>query len=271
MHKLIFDVGMHRGEDTSYYLAKGCNVVAIDADSGLIKEATSKFQDYLNTKRLILLNYAICDKEDQEIDFYICDNTVWSSLKSEIASRIGLSHQIVKVKAKRLSSIMNDYGIPFYCKIDVEGYDVACLETLYGLQSLPKFISVETECLGEFESLTDEEALATLNHLYRLGYTKFKLVDQCSLIVLQPGMEFYKKRGYIAKLVNRLNRTRLSLKFRHFFPSGSSGPFGDDLDSDWLDYQAAKKNFLFHRRLYFTSPGLSSFGFWCDWHAKLEG
>ena len=36
---LIFDLGMHRGEDTELYLKKGFRVVAVDADAELCEQA----------------------------------------------------------------------------------------------------------------------------------------------------------------------------------------------------------------------------------------
>ena len=36
-HKdLIYDVGMHKGEDTEFYLRKGFRVIAIEADPDLV-------------------------------------------------------------------------------------------------------------------------------------------------------------------------------------------------------------------------------------------
>ena len=37
--RLIFDIGMHHGQDTAYYLSLGNRVVAVDADPTLIDRA----------------------------------------------------------------------------------------------------------------------------------------------------------------------------------------------------------------------------------------
>lgn len=280
MSELVFDVGMSNGVDTSYYLARGYKVVAIDADPKIVEEARDRFQDALIGKRLILLNYAISDRDDQEADFYISGFGRWqSSLKKEIASKGGLGVQAVRVKTKRLSSLMREYGIPFYCKIDIEGCDALALETLSDLESVPKFISVETECLGEDETLTDEEALTTLRNLYSLGYRRFKLIDQHSLTELKPGIVYYRKRTLTQRFIEILRRyhllgppppNRKVIGGRVFdFPIDSSGPFGDDLEGDWLDYHEAEENLLFHRDSYMSLPHPVTDGFWCDWHAKL--
>jgi FkbM family methyltransferase len=277
--ELVFDMGMDIGEDTAYYLARGYRVVAVDADPNMIEKAKVRFQDALISKRLILLNYAICDKDDQEVDFHISKTPGKSSLKYTISNREGSHSRTIKMKTKRLSSLMKEYGVPFYCKIDIEGYDTIALETLSDLGVLPRFISVETECLGKNETLSREASLATLRNLYKLGYSGFKLIDQRSLVELKPGIVHFKKRTLIDRLKRVLRKYHVlspeSFKkvigdeFEYDFPHGSSGPFGDDLEGDWLDYQEAENNLLFHRNSYFSLPSSVNYGFWCDWHAKL--
>jgi FkbM family methyltransferase len=282
-NSLVFDVGMHMGEDTIYYLKKGFRVVGIDADPSLVESAKNCFSNYLKTNQLVLLNFAISDKDNEEIDFHISRVTAWSSLQKSISDRHNLYKETIKVKSKRLSSLMIEFGVPYYCKIDVEAYDRVCLETLSDLGELPKFGTVETECLGEFDTITEEQALATLDMLHRLGYRKFKLVDQKSLSVLEPDEVFYKDWTFdrilrklkviriLRKLkVIRTNRDRLGDKFKFAFPPGSTGPFGEELNHRWLDYDIAKRTLLFHRKSYMKLKEATNYGFWCDWHAKLE-
>lgn len=279
---LIFDVGMHTGEDTVYYLAKGFRVVGVDADPNLIESAKNHFSDYLVANQLVLLNFALSSKDNEELDFHISQNTEWSSLRKSISDRRSLYKETIKVKSKRLSSIMVEFGVPYYCKIDVEAYDKVCLETLSDLSELPQFLSVETECTDESEAITDEEALATLNMLKRLGYGKFKLVNQSSLSVLRPDRVFYRDNGALFEMteftrailrklrIARTNRERLSKKFKFIFQPGSTGPFGEELDYEWVDYETAKKTLMFHRNSYMKQKKALNYGFWCDWHAKFK-
>jgi FkbM family methyltransferase len=288
-NNLIFDVGLHKGEDSLYYLTKGFRVIGIDADHSLIENARNYFSKYLMSNQLILLNFALSNNDDEELDFHISRLPEWNSLKKSISDRDGMYKETIKVKSKKLSSIMIEFGVPSYCKIDVEAADKVCLETLSDLDELPKYISVETECLGEFETETEEQALDTLNILNKLGYRRYKLVDQRSLCVLQPDKAFYRNVGLFLRMINkskRLSRTyarlqsklgigktyrdKLSDKFGFTFEGGSTGPFGEDLDFKWLDYETAKRTLLFHRDSYAKLREATSYGFWCDWHAKLE-
>ena len=51
---LVYDVGMHRGEDTAYYLAKGYRVVAIEANPELVGECRERFSDAIASGKLTM-------------------------------------------------------------------------------------------------------------------------------------------------------------------------------------------------------------------------
>lgn len=55
MEELIYDIGFHKGEDTLFYLLKGYNVVAVDADIELIEEGKSSLKSILITAGLSCL------------------------------------------------------------------------------------------------------------------------------------------------------------------------------------------------------------------------
>ncbi len=264
--KLIFDIGMHMGEDTAYYLARGYNVVAVEADPHLAKIAMEAFSESLNTAQLVILNVAVSNSNDKEMDFYLAEKAEWNSLEKRLADRRRLWRATIRIKTRTLRSLIEQFAFPHYCKIDVEGYDKICLDSLLGLEQRPEYISVETECVGEFETLSEVQALATLDSLQALGYRGFKLVDQSTLTVLEPGTRFYAKDG------SRLRESRPLLESRlgYRFPSSSSGPFGPDLAGCWLDYEVAKETLLRHRRDYFGSKSSVNYGFWCDWHATKD-
>ena len=62
--KLIFDIGFHKGEDTSYYLHSRYSVVGVDADPSMIQEAKTVFKKELDSGQLTLLNFAVSDSDD---------------------------------------------------------------------------------------------------------------------------------------------------------------------------------------------------------------
>jgi FkbM family methyltransferase len=277
--RLIFDIGMHHGQDTAYYLSLGNRVVAVDADPTLIDRAREKFKRDVEAGNLVLVHCAIAEEEGQSLDFYLSNMDEWNSLRQEVAERRDAAKQIIKVQGRRLASLVAEHGVPYYCKIDIEGYDEVALTTLKGAQTLPTFISVETECSGE-QGISEAEALQTLETLKSLGYQRFKLIDQATLISLSPDRKFYSlqylARKAAGKLLKRISpsaevgyRKRLRQALNYQFAETASGPFGEQLNGDWFDYPTSKALLLRHRRDYFNLPTASNYGFWCDWHATV--
>jgi len=276
--KLIIDIGMHKCEDTDFYLHMGYRVIAIDANIDLVNQAKSKYSRNIENGSLVVLNYAMSGEDFGKIDFNVSDQTLWSSIKPEVSTRLGHQSRKVVVETRTLGSIVREFGVPYYCKIDAAGNEDVCLSTLTDPATLPEYISVESECIGEGQELTEQEALVTLNRLFELGYRHFKLVDQATLSVLKLKKKFYYNDASLwNKLTRRLNRifviihqTRYLGNFKYKFRPSASGPFGVDLDGKWIDFDSARQLMIRHRRDYFNrsmANAKRSFSFWCDWHA----
>ena len=279
--KLIFDIGMHKGEDLEFYLSEGAKIVSVDADPLLIEMAKRKFDKYIKSNQLILINKVLSDIDGQELTFNISNNSVWNSLNSGIAGRNDGSVMEIKVQSTTLTALMQVYGVPYYCKIDIEGMDDVCLKSIKTSNVKPEFISVETECLPEKKQATEEDFLSTLYSLKSLGYSRFQLIDQATLQQLVLGKKFYTDNHKLFYYTNRiLSKTgikispyvykdKLSHQFNFNFPEGSSGPYGHHLEGKWSNFEEAKKLLIQHRTDYFKLSNAFSFGFWCDWHATI--
>ena len=72
---LIFDMGLHKGEDTDFYLRKGFDVVAFEADPLLIKFCKLRFADYIDKGRLQIIEGAIAP--DLAPKFYPVLSSPW--------------------------------------------------------------------------------------------------------------------------------------------------------------------------------------------------
>ncbi len=109
---LIFDIGMHNGDDTAYYLYKGFKVVAVEADPDMAAECQKRFAAEIKMGRLKIINVAIAANQG-EADFWICDNLrVWNSFDRSIAFRNGLPCHAIKVKTVPLRDILTEHGVP---------------------------------------------------------------------------------------------------------------------------------------------------------------
>lgn len=100
---LIFDVGMHRGEDTEYYLARGFRVVAVDADPAMIAQAADRFSEAVRDGRLVLVHAAVGDDQG-EVEFHLSDQTIWSSRKPQVSARERTETRTIRVPSLRPGS-----------------------------------------------------------------------------------------------------------------------------------------------------------------------
>ncbi len=210
-NSLIFDIGCHNGDDSDFYLRKGFRVVAVEANPDLCALLRRRFEIALANGRLILIDKAIAEHEG-EVDFFSYPTmNVWGTTKANWASafeRRGARALKVKVPSTTISSLIKCYGMPYFMKIDIEGSDHLCLDGLLSFSERPQFISTEIEGRAQIADLTI--------CLARLGYGKFKIVDQAQ--VPRIGLPFPAREG---------------IYIEHSFPDGASGPFGDESKGLW--------------------------------------
>jgi FkbM family methyltransferase len=258
--KLVYDVGVHRGDDTAYYLHKGFRVVGVEANPVMADHLRTRFKSEIAAGALQLLQVGVAEIEG-ELDFWVCDAvSEWSSFQERKAGIGGKTSRPVKVRTLPFARILGQHGVPFYCKIDIEGNDHLCLEGI-DTADKPRYLSVEM-------SLAKGDR--DLSLLHALGYRRFKVISQVTFgparSALQIALSYVP--GRIRRRIKRLEKSTFG-KLRDGdwrFAFGSSGAFGDSLPGQWLDYDRAVAvwrviNGIFVRQ---KSNGL---GEWYDIHA----
>lgn len=220
---LIFDIGCHAGEDSDFYLKKGFRVVAVEANPDLCSQLKTKFADQIAAGQFTLVEKAVADK-DGEVEFYTsADATIWGTIKPDWAKRneaFGVQSIKAIVPATSFLTLIKQYGVPHYLKIDIEGADMLCIDGLFSILSRPTFLSTEIESKSALVGVT-----ATLR---RLGYTKFQLVDQGAVPKQCPPLPA--REGNYA---------------HHEFCGDASGLFGNELPSVWTTrYRAIAGHYL---------------------------
>lgn len=170
IHKgdLCFDVGAHMGNRTEIFLKLGAKVIAVEPQEDCINQLREKFN---NEPRLTLVNKGLSDKEG-ELTLYICEDATTISTFSDKWKTGRFSNyewNIEKlIPVTTLDNLMKEFGLPVFCKIDVEGFE---FQVLKGLSRPITYISFEftREFFNDVESC--------VNYLLSLGYVKFN----CSL------------------------------------------------------------------------------------------
>jgi len=219
-HDLIYDVGLHKGEDTEFYLRKGFRVVAFEADPDLVRGCRARLSEFIDSGRLTIVEGAIIEPAQirsglSKIRFYKNQgNSVWGTVHSKWAernSKLGTSSREIEVDAVDIQQVMQEYGIPHFMKIDIEGCDMVCIEALKDFALRPDYISIESDKTS-FTNIKREIEL-----FFELGYDRFQAVEQSAIAASQTPPDPAREGRYVA----------------HRFEEGSSGLFGAELGGPW--------------------------------------
>jgi FkbM family methyltransferase len=114
-------------------------VLAIEANPELVQNALTRFARESRTGRLMILNVGIAEEQGSVLPFWICDaDSRLSSFDQRLASLNGsCPHHEIRVPCQRFRSILKEFGVPFYMKVDIQGHDYFCVKDLDS-QQLPK-------------------------------------------------------------------------------------------------------------------------------------
>ncbi len=216
---LIYDLGLHRGEDTQFYLAKGFRVVAIDANADLCAEASARFAAEVASGRLTILHRAISAQSGEVTFFKNAKRSEWGTIDPQWAERNrskGATSTRTVVRASTLADVTLEFGVPYFVKIDIEGLDLVALRSLGAAPARPRYVSIESE-KNSFAALEAEFAA-----LRELGYDRFKVVAQHEVPRQRPP------------------RPPLEGQYcEHVFERGASGLFGEEAPGEWVSAEAA--------------------------------
>jgi len=224
---LVYDVGMNNGDDVEYYLQKGCRVVGIEANPELCRVCEARFTEVISQGRLKILNCAVGACEGHARFYLSRTNHVLSTLVP--AATPGETWTEIPIRVRKLSTLIKEYGYPYFVKIDVEHVDAVVLHDLMEHGIAPPFISAESHEIDVF------------CHLVAMGYVQFKLVRGASV-----------HSDFRDHKIHTVDGESTRFEFKHH----SSGPFGRDIPGPWM----GKDEFLDE----LLAEGLG----WVDIHAR---
>ena len=99
---LIYDVGLHKGEDTDFYLKKGFKVIAIEASPDLVAHAKVRFKEAIMNGTLRLIEGGIAPASAGAKIFFYANSPRQFGAQRRPNGRGGTKSSVIRVNASRL-------------------------------------------------------------------------------------------------------------------------------------------------------------------------
>jgi len=175
---LVFDVGANTGVKTAQYLRNGAKVVCFEPQSACVDALRERFR---GNDRVVVVPTALgAHIGEAEMSISTRENTISTFADAWKTGRFKdmIWDRTEVVPVTTLDAAIDQYGIPFYCKIDVEGFEQSVLS---GLTRQIPVLSFEFCAEGL------DQTQACLDLLSRLGYASFNACSGETRVYLLPG------------------------------------------------------------------------------------
>jgi len=159
---LVFDVGANKGNRTVIFLELGAKVVAVEPQKECYEHLTKRFGNKID-----LVKLGLGEKQSTAI-MYVSGSTLISSFSKDHVDMMQEDRfkgadwgKTIEVSMTTMDNLIQQYGVPAFCKIDVEGYEYDVLKGLsqpVGAMSLEYIVPENTQVL-----------VNCLTHLSKLG------------------------------------------------------------------------------------------------------
>jgi len=177
---LIFDVGANLGYKTQIFLRMGARVVAVEPDESCQKILRQKFLEHrLRSRPLVIVGKAVSDTNSTVTMWIDAPGSAINTLSQKWAEALKgdderFGHHLgfessKNVETVSMEQLIAEHGLPFFVKIDVEGYELSVLQ---GMKQPVAYLSFEVN-LPEFkpEGLECVRVLGRLTQSGEFNYT----------------------------------------------------------------------------------------------------
>jgi FkbM family methyltransferase len=162
---MYFDIGANIGKWSLANINQCKKIITIEASPITF----NKLVDNCKNDKIILLNYAVCNNNGNDITFYQAESDTLSTINKEwltAESSRFYNHRYTEINCKTITidKLIEQYGLPDMIKIDVEGGEYECICSLTQKVKLLCF---------EWASETNIITFNCIDYLYNLGYTQY--------------------------------------------------------------------------------------------------
>jgi FkbM family methyltransferase len=175
---LVFDIGAHTGYYADTFVNLGANVVCVEPQPYCIQKLERRFNDAPAVK---ILKMGVAEKRGELVLHIDLNNTATATFSDKFMylgpfkNRQWGGETLVPVTT--LDDLIAEYGVPGYCKIDVEGFEPNVIQ---GLSAMIPVISFEyfqafmgdaERCLIHLEQFGE----IRMNYAPTFDFTRLKL------------------------------------------------------------------------------------------------
>jgi len=196
---MFFDIGSNIGNWALSNITNCNKIISIEASP----KTFSRLVTNCKNDKIILLNYAVCNNNGNDIIFYQADCDVLSTinkdwLTSDTSRFYNQPYTEITCKTISIDKLIEHYGVPDLIKIDVEGGEYECISSLTQKVNLLCF---------EWASETNKITFMCIDYLFNLGYMHF-YIQNCDNYLFRPQHnDYYDIYTIKTKLLNTIPKT----------------------------------------------------------------
>jgi hypothetical protein len=191
---MFFDIGSNIGNWSLSNINLCDKIIAVEASPITFNELA----DRCKHDNIVLLNYAVCDNNGEDITFYHAYTHTLSTinkdwLTNETSRFYNYPFTQITCKTITIDKLIQIYGMPELIKIDVEGGEYQCITSLTQKAKMICF---------EWASETNHITYKCIQHLSHLGYTQFYLQNEDQYLFRPLHTDFYDIHTILQNLHN---------------------------------------------------------------------
>ena len=180
---MYFDIGSHIGLWSLANIEQCNKIISIEASPITFKLLI----DNCKNDNIVLLNYAVCNNNGNDITFYQAKCHVLSTINKDWLTKdtsrfYNSSYQEIICKTITIDKLIEQYGLPELIKIDVEGGEYECICSLTQKVKLLCF---------EWASEVNDITFKCIDYLLNLGYTQFYIQNGDNYLFRPQDNDYY--------------------------------------------------------------------------------
>lgn len=197
---LVFDVGAHAGNRSRAFASLACRVIALEPQPDFIRLLRTVLP---NSPRVEIIETAVTDHEGY-VSLAVSERTPtvttvvdsWREVRAQEQGFEGVHwNRHIEAKATTLDRLIEQFGMPAFVKIDVEGAEPRVLAGLsrrvpaLSFEYLPTALDHVRECLSTLSKLAPYDYNFSIGESYRLASERWLTADEVSAALESPAAQ----------------------------------------------------------------------------------